>query len=40
MKEMVGCVHNLVVKKKCLVQFEDGQKIEISSCLILYLSSK
>ena len=39
-KEVVVCVHSLVGKKKSLVQFEDGQKKEISSSSIVYLSSK
>ena len=38
-KEVVGCVHSLV-GKKFLVQFEDGQKKEISSSSTVYLSSK
>ena len=39
-KEVVGCVQDVVGKKKFPVQFEDGQKKEISSSLLVYLSSK
>ena len=39
-KELVGCVHSLVGKKKFLVQFEDGQKKDISSSALVFLSSK
>ena len=39
-KEVVGYVHSVVGKKKFLFQFEDGQKKEISSYLLLFLSSK
>ena len=39
-KEVVGCVHSLVGKDKFLVLFEDGQKKEIGSCLLVYLSEK
>ena len=39
-KEVVVCVHSVVGKKKLLVEFEDGQKKEISSSLFLSLSSK
>ena len=31
-KEGVGCVQDVVGKNKFLVQFEDGQKKEMSSC--------
>ena len=31
-KEVVGCVQDVVGKNKFLVQFEDGQKKEMSSC--------
>ena len=37
---MVGCVHAVVGKKKFLVQFEDGQKKEISSSSLVLLSLK
>ena len=39
-KEVVGCVQSLVGKKKFLVVFKDGQKKEIGSCLLVYLSEK
>ena len=39
-KEMVGCVQSVVVKKKFLVLFEDGQNKEIGSCLLVFLSEK
>ena len=39
-KEVVGCVQSVVGKKKLLVQFEDGQKKEISSSSLVFLSSK
>ena len=39
-KEVVGCVHSVVCKKKFLLQFEDGKKKEIGSCLLVYLSEK
>ena len=39
-KEVVGCVHSVVGKKKFLVQFEYGNKKEISSSSLVYLSSK
>ena len=37
---MVECVQSVVGKKKLLVQFEDGQKKEISSSSLVFLSSK
>ena len=37
-KEVVGCVHDMVGKKKLLVQFEYGQKKEISSSLLVFLN--
>ena len=37
---MVGCVHAVVGKKNFLVQLEYGKKKEISSSLIVFLSSK
>ena len=39
-KYVVGCVQSVVGEKKFLVQFEDGQKKEISSFLLVFLSSK
>ena len=39
-KEVVGCVHDLVKKNNLLVQFEGGQKREISASLMLYLCYK
>ena len=39
-KEVVGCVHIVVGKNNFLVQFEDGQKKEISSSSLVFLSSK
>ena len=39
-KEVVVCVHSVVGKKNFFVQFEDGQKIEISSSSLVFLSSK
>ena len=39
-KEVVGCVQSVVGKKKFLVLFEDGQKKEIGSSLLVYLSEK
>ena len=39
-KGVVKCVQNAVEKKKFLVQFEYGQKKEISSCSLVLLSSK
>ena len=39
-KEVVGCVQSVVVKNKFLVIFEDGQKKEIGSCSLVYLSEK
>ena len=39
-KDVVGCVHGVVGKNKFLIQFEDGQKKEISSSLLVFLSSK
>ena len=37
---MVGCVQSVVGKKNFLVQFEDGQKKEISYSSLVFLSSK
>ena len=36
----MGCVQIVVGKKKFLVQFEDRQKKEIGSSLLVFLSSK
>ena len=40
MKEVVVCVQDLVGKKNFLVQFEYGQKKEISASSLVFLSSK
>ena len=37
-KEVMGCVQSVVGKKKFLVQLEDGQKKEISSSSLVFLS--
>ena len=37
---VVGCVQSVVGKKKFLIQFEDGQKKEISSSSLVFVSSK
>ena len=34
-KEVVGCVQSVVGKNNFLVLFEDGQKEEIDSCLLV-----
>ena len=39
-KEVVGCVHAVVGKKTFLVKFENGQKKQVSSCSLVFLSSK
>ena len=39
-KEVVGCVQDVVGKKRFLVQFGDGQKKEMSYILLAFLSSK
>ena len=39
-KEVVGCVQSVVGKKKFLVLFKDGQKKDMGSCLLVYLSEK
>ena len=39
-KEVVVFFHSVVGKKKFLVQFEDGQKKEISYYLLMFLSPK
>ena len=38
--DVVGCVQSVVGKNKCLVLFGDGQKKEIGSCSLVYLSEK
>ena len=37
---MVGCVHSVVGNNKFLVLFEYGQKKDIGSCSLVYLSEK
>ena len=37
---MAGCVQDVVGKKRLLVQFRDGQKKEMSSSSLVFLSSK
>ena len=39
-KEVVGFVQSVVGKNKFLFLFEDGQKKEIGSCLLVYLNEK
>ena len=39
-KDVVGCVHSVVGKKKFLVQFEDGQKRDMRSCSLVYICWK
>ena len=39
-KEVVGCVQHVVGGNKFLVLFEDGQKKEIGSFSLVYLSEK
>ena len=39
-KEVVGCVYSVVGKNNLLVEFEYGQKKEISFSLLVFLSSK
>ena len=39
-KEVVGCVQHVVGKNKFLDLFEYGQKKEIGSCSLVYLSEK
>ena len=38
-KEVVGCVQDVVGEKEFLVQFEDGQKKEMSSVSLSYVCS-
>ena len=40
MKEVVVCVNDVEGKNNFLVQLEDGQKKEISSSSLVFLSSK
>ena len=37
---MVVCVQDVVRKNKILVQFEDGRKKDMSSCLLVFLCLK
>ena len=37
---MVGCVQDVVGRKKFLVQFEDDQKRDISASLLSYICEK
>ena len=39
-KEVVGYVHDMVGKKKFLIQFENGQKKEMISCSLVFLCLK
>ena len=39
-KELVGYVQSVVGKNNFFVLFEDGQKKEIGSCLLVYLNEK
>ena len=39
-KDTVGFLQTVVWKKKFLIQFEDGQKKEMSSCSIFFKCSK
>ena len=39
-KEVVGCVQSVVGKNKIIVLFEHGEKKEVGSCLLVYLSEK
>ena len=39
-KEVLGCFQDVVAKKKFLVQFEDGQKRDMSSISLLCLYLK
>ena len=39
-EEVVGCVQSVLGKKKFLVKFEDGQKRDISSYVMVFLSSE
>ena len=40
MKVMIGCVQSVVEKNKFLFLFEDGQKKDIGSCLLVDLNKK
>ena len=39
-KDVVGFVQSVVGKKNFIIIFEDGQKKEIGSCSLVYLSEK
>ena len=39
-KEVVVCFQAVLGKKKFLVQFEDGQKKEMSSCSLFYVQKR
>ena len=39
-KEVMGCVQRVGGKNNFLILFEDGQKKEIGSCSLVYLSEK
>ena len=39
-REVLGCDQRLAGTNKFIVLFEDGQKKEISTCLLVYLSEK
>ena len=39
-KVVVGCVHSVLGKNNFFVQFKDGQKKEISSSSLVFLSPK
>ena len=39
-KYVMGCIQSVVGKKNFLIQFEDGQKKDISSYSLVFLSSK
>ena len=39
-KEVVGCVQSVVVKTKFQFQFEDGDRRERITCLILLVGAK
>ena len=39
-KEVVGCVYSVVGKNNFLILLEDGQKKEMGSSLLVYLSEK
>ena len=35
-KDVVGCFQDVLGKKRLLVQFEDGKKKHMSSCLLVF----